>query len=97
MKDKISLTATKPVKIFVDKGFYNQPIEYTRLGKIPEDKRENISWKGCDYVIEIGETIIFDRSNNWDVCYFTLSCNVEFKIECAKPEYFIEKYSFTIN
>ena len=39
-----------------DKKMYgNTKIERTNVGKIPEDRRENLSWKGCYYTIKENE------------------------------------------
>ena len=80
----MKLKATKEIKVFIDKKYYgNTKLKHTEVGKIPENKRENLSWKGCYYTIMPNEIFFFDRSNNWDLSYFKLENGAEFKIECG--------------
>lgn len=79
----MKLQATKEVEVFFDKYYCN---------KLPLEKRERVSWKGCYYTIEPNEIFYFDRSNDWDLCYFKLSNGAEFKIDCGDVMYFINKY-----
>jgi hypothetical protein len=77
-----AIKATKNIRVFVDKRLYgNTKIEHTDVGKIPEHKREDLSWKGCYYTIEPDEIFYFDRDNRWDACFFKLSNGAEFKID----------------
>ena len=70
----MKLQATKKIRVFIEK-YYSE--------KIPLERRESISWKGCYYTIEPNEILYFDRSNDWDVCYFKLENGAEFKIDCG--------------
>ena len=89
---EMDLKATQNIRVFIDKKFYgNTPIESTTIGKIPKNRRENINWKGCYYTIEKGEVFAFDRSNDWDKCFFKLINGAEFSIDCGNPNSFIEK------
>ncbi len=92
----MKIQATQPITVFIDKGSYNTQLKYTEVGKIPEGRRENVSWKGCNYTIQEGETFKFDRSNNWDSCFFKTEQGAEFKIWCARPESFIERHNAKI-
>jgi len=90
----MKLQATKEIRVFIDKKLYgNTKIECTDVGKIPESKRENLSWKGCYYTIQPDEIFYFDRSNNWDVSYFKLENGAEFKIECGDFMSFVNSNS----
>lgn len=90
------LQATKDIRVFIDKKTYNVKLEHTEIGKIPEDKREGLSWKGCYYTISTNEAFYFDRSNNWDVSYFKLENGAEFKIECGDFMSFVNRNSVKI-
>ena len=91
------LQATKEVKVFIDKKMYgNTKIERTDVGKIPEDRRENLSWKGCYYTIKENEIFYFDRSNNWDASYFKLENGAEFEIECGDFMSFVNRHSIKV-
>lgn len=91
-----TLKATKKIRVFIDKKYYgNTPIESTDVGKIPVHKRENSSWKGCYYTIAPKEIFYFDRSNNYDRCYFKLQNGAEFLINCANPKSFIKEHNIT--
>ncbi len=95
----MNLQATKEIKVFIDNKYYsNTPIELTEIGKIPNDRRINISWKGCYYIIKKDEKFIFDRTNNYDRCYFKLENGAEFLIYCGNPQSFIKNHNInTIN
>jgi len=93
----MKLQATKEVKVFIDKKMYsNTKIEHTDVGKIPEDMREDLSWKGCYYTIKQNEIFYFDRSNNWDVSYFKLENGAEFKIDCGDFMSFVNRHSIIL-
>ena len=51
----MKLQATKELRVFVDRLLYSADVSFTEVGKVPEDKRENLSWKGCYYTIQAGE------------------------------------------
>lgn len=94
----MNLQATKDIIVFIDMNGYNSDIENTQIGKIPKDRREKISWKGCYYTIKAGEKFKFDRTNNYDACFYILENGAEFKINDGNPKYFIEKHNInTIN
>lgn len=89
----MKLQATQPIRVFIDKNQYgNVPTEYTNVGKVPKERRENVSWKGCYYTIEKDEIFFFDRSNNYDTSFFKLLNGAEFKVYTGNPEYFINKF-----
>ena len=90
----MNLQATKEIRVFIDKKYYNQ--EFTQVDSVPKNRRENISWKGCYYTIQKGEKFTFDRSNDWDRCYFKLINDVEFIIGCGNPKTFINKQKVII-
>lgn len=92
----IKLQATMPITVFIDMKYYGQKIEHTDVGKIPENRRERLSWKGCYYTIQPNEFFKFDRTNNWDVCYFILENGAEFKNECGSPNPFIDRYNVRV-
>ncbi len=93
----MELQATQEIRVFIDKKTYGQTdIEKTVIGYIPKERRENVSWKGCYYTIKVGEKFRFDRSNDWDVCYFVLENKAEFEIDCSKPSWFIENHKVRI-
>lgn len=90
----MNLQATESIRVFIDKRSYgNTPIDATDVGKIPESRREGLSWKGCYYTIQKGEKFTFDRSNDWDRCYFKLENGAEFLIGCGNPKSFIDMYN----
>lgn len=90
----MKLQATQPIRVFIDKGSYgNTPLDATDVGKIPPERRENLSWKGCYYTIKEGEEFSFDRSNAWDKCYFVLNNGAEFSVGCGNPQTFIDYHS----
>lgn len=93
----MKLQATIGIRVFIDKKSYgNTKIENTDVGKIPEYRREHLSWKGCYYTIQPGETFYFDRSNDWDKSYFKLENGAEFLIHTGNPNTFIEENSVNI-
>ena len=92
----MKLQATKEIKVFIDKKMYGDKTEYTDVGKIPEDRRDDLSWKGCYYTIKPNEIFYFDRSNNWDVSYFKLENGAEFKIYCGDFMSFVNSYSVNV-
>ena len=95
--NNMKLQATKEVKVFIDKKMYgNTKIEHTDVGKIPEDRRENLSWKGCYYTIKQNEIFYFDRSNNWDASYFKLENGAEFEIACGDFMSFVNRHSIKV-
>jgi len=93
----MNLQATENIRVFIDKGRYgNTPINATDVGKIPESRRENLSWKGCYYTIQKGEKFTFDRGNDWDRCYFKLENGAEFLIHCGNPKSFIDRHKVNV-
>jgi hypothetical protein len=92
----MNLQATEKIKVFIDKKYYGQALEHTQVGKIPEDRRVDLSWKGCYYFIEVGEQFTFDRGNDWDLSYFKLNNGAEFVIGCGNPKSFIETHKVKI-
>lgn len=92
----MKLQATKEIRVFIDKKYYGNKLEHTQVGKIPENKRENLSWKGCYYTIGFNEVFYFDRSNNWDASYFKLENGAEFKIECGDFMSFVNRHSVNL-
>lgn len=89
MTQSTKLQATKEIRVFIDK-------KRTDISKIPESKRENLSWKGCYYTIMPTEVFYFDRSNNWDASYFKLENGAEFKIDCGNFMDFVKSKSVNI-
>lgn len=90
VKDKTKLIAQSQTEVFVENtlsGFKN----------IPKDRQNRVSWKGCYYIIEPGEEVIFDRTNDWDRSYFKLSNGAEFMIWVGKPELWTERNNFKIS
>ncbi len=92
----MKLQATKKIEVFIDKKSYSSNIEQTQVGKIPTEKRDRVSWKGCYYTIEPNEIFYFDRSNNWDLSYFTLENGAEFIIESGNYKGYIERNEVNI-
>ena len=93
----MKLQATAPIKVFIDKKHYgNTDTKFTDVGKIPEHKREDVSWKGCYYTISPQEIFYFDRSNDWDASYFTLENGAEFRIGCGDFMSFVKRNSVNI-
>ncbi|HEY6143783.1 MAG TPA: hypothetical protein VIV55_10265 [Flavobacterium sp.] len=92
----MKLKATQPIKVFIDRKYYGDALENTQVGKIPENRRINVSWKGCYYIIAPNEEFEFDRCNNWDLSYFKLNNGAEFVIECGRPDSFIESNNVLI-
>ena len=93
----MKLQATQQIRVFIDKEVYgNTKIELTNVGKIPEEKRENLSWKGCYYTIQPDEIFYFDRSNGWDTSYFKLSNGAEFIRYCGDFMDFVNQHSVKV-
>ena len=93
----MKLQATIPVRVFIDKKWYgNTLVEHTDVGKIPVDRREDLSWKGCYYTILPNEVFTFTHSNDWDRCFFKLENGAEFVIWCTRPQYMIDNYSLNV-
>jgi len=93
----MNLQATEDIRVFIDKGRYGStPIEATDVGNIPNNRKENLSWKGCYYTIKKGENFTFDRSNDWDRCYFKLGNGAEFLIGCGNPKSFIDSNNINV-
>jgi hypothetical protein len=90
------LIATKPIRVFIEKNDMNLPIEKTNIGKIPADRRENISWKGCYYTIKPKEEFNYRDSNHYDLSHFTLNNGLNFKIETGNPIGWILSREITI-
>lgn len=98
LHDNIELIATKPIRVFVEKNYANLPLEKTNIGKIPAERREDISWKGCYYTIRPGESFKFRTSNYWDQSHFILSTGNNFTIWTADPaKYVIEDLEIKLN
>ncbi len=91
LTDGDKLLATEPVGIFIEKNDQNLPIEKTNIGKIPESRRERLSWKGCYYTILPNEEFYFRTSNNYDLSHFTLENGLDFKIDAGDPNAWIER------
>jgi hypothetical protein len=90
----MKLEATQEIRVFIDKKLYgNTKLEVTDVGKIPEHRRENLSWKGCYYTIMPKEVFYFDRSNNWDSSYFKLENGAEFQVDYGNFMSFINDHS----
>ena len=70
------------------------------LYKLTPSERRNLigeeSWKGQYYNIQIGDTIKFDRSNDYDACFFELEGGAEFKIWCGNPLSFFDESHFKL-
>ena len=100
MRNGTVIRATKPIRVFVDAKIYGHSgteiLEKTQLRKLPKDRIENLSWKGCYYTIQPNETVTFDRSNNWDYSYFMLDNGVEIRIDCGNPLNWISRNEFEI-
>lgn len=79
------LIATKPIRVFILKSSMNLPLEKTNIGKIPEDRRENLSWKGCYYTINLDESFFYIDSNYFDLCHFKLNNGLTFEIQRGNP------------
>lgn len=93
----MELQATKEIRVFIDKGSYGSTkLEGTQVNKIPINKRIDLSWKGCYYIIQPNEKFKFDRTNNWDSSFFLLDNGVEFKIECGDPKAWITRNGVNI-
>lgn len=87
----MKLIATRPVRVFVERKWQNCKLEDTQIGKIPAHRREDISWKGCYYTIQPNEEFKFDRSNDYDRCYFYLENGAEFAINCGNYKTWAER------
>jgi len=55
-----------------------------------------VSWKGQVYEVQVGELVTFDRSNNWDLSYFTLEGGAEFKKYCGNPLSYLNAENFEL-
>lgn len=89
----MKLQATKELRVFVDRLLYSADVSFTEVGKVPEDKRENLSWKGCYYTIQAGEVFHLLRCNNWDKSFFKLGCGAEFSVDTGDVEKFLTAHS----
>lgn len=92
----MKLKAKEQIRVFIDKRIYKNQIKNTDIGKIPEDRRENLSSIGCYYTIQPNEIFYFNRSNNWDLSYFNLENGAEFKIETGDYMAFIKRNNIEI-
>lgn len=94
LEDDTLLIAHQPVRVFVRKSLDN-------IKGLPEDRKEDESWKGCYYTIQEDEQVYFSRSNRWDQSYFYLLHRhggqpVQFKIWTGAPELWIEDNGFIV-
>jgi hypothetical protein len=88
----MKIQATKPIRVFIDKGHFKNAAR-TQVDKIPTDRQENLSWKGCYYTIQPKEIFSFDRSNDWDTLFFKLNNGAEFKASYGKLESFLTTHN----
>lgn len=83
------LIATRPITVFIEKNSANLPLEKTNIGKIPEERRERLSWKGCYYTIKPREEFFFRDTNQYDLSHFILNNGLDFKVEVGDPFYWL--------
>jgi hypothetical protein len=89
--DKTIMECLIPKKVYIKKD---------ELYKISSSERKNLigelSWKGQYYTIQKGDLIKFDRSNDYDLCYFTLESGTEFIVHCGNPLSFFKEDAFNL-
>ena len=82
LKENTPLVAKKSIRVFIDKS---------DLSKVPENRREDSSWKGSYYTIKPGERFSYKDSNNYDLSHFALNNGTSFKIETGNALNWITK------
>jgi len=90
------LVAKKSIRVFIEKNSQNLPIEKTNIGKIPESRREDLSWKGCYYTIKPKEHFFYRDSNHYDLSHFTLNNGIGFTIQTGNSLGWIMANEITI-
>ena len=89
--DYTTMNCLKPTEVYIKKEY---------LYKLSDNERKNLigelSWKGQYYTIQKGDLIKFDRSNNYDLCYFTLESGTEFIVNCGNPLSFFKEDAFKL-
>lgn len=91
IEDFTKLVALKPISIFIKVPYFNGKEDAFGIrGKFRPEQMENPNYLGFTYTIAKGEVFNFDRSNDWDVTYYTLSNGVEFKFDTGNRSHLID-------
>ncbi len=86
--DGTKMKCLKQTEVFIGKDNLHKANKNKLIGQP--------SWKGQYYTIKIGDIVKFDRSNNYDICYFTVEGGAEFRIDCTNPLSFFKEDHFKL-